>query len=66
VRLPIFFEQTIAELERAGPHEYIDLGPSGTLSTFVKYNLAPASRSSFHAVVTPFGYAPQARVRGAS
>ena len=55
VRQPIRFRDTVAHLERQGPHRYIDLGPSGTLATFVKYGLAPESRSTAHAVLTPFG-----------
>ena len=55
VRQPIRFRDTVAHLERQGPHRYIDLGPSGTLATFVKYGLAPESRSTTHAVLTPFG-----------
>ncbi len=60
VRLPVDFQRTVQELERSGPHSYVDLGPAGTLSNFVKYNLPKSSQSTFRAFVTPFGYAPAA------
>jgi bacillaene synthase trans-acting acyltransferase len=56
VRHPIRFRDTLAELERSGgPYRYIDVGPGGTLATFVKYGLPAASRSTAHPVLTPFG-----------
>jgi acyl transferase domain-containing protein len=54
-RQPIRFRDTIAQLEQSGPYRYIDVGPSGTLATFVKYGLAPTSRSTVHSVLTPYG-----------
>lgn len=56
VREPIRFRDTIAALERDGPHRYIDLGPGGTLATFTKYCLSPQSRSTVHSIMTPFGH----------
>jgi bacillaene synthase trans-acting acyltransferase len=55
LRSPIEFERTIAELEQSGPGEYIDVGPAGTLATFVKYILPPASSSRFFSTMSPFG-----------
>jgi acyl transferase domain-containing protein len=55
IRQPIRFQQTIQYLESQGTYCYIDLGPSGTLATFVKYNLTTESASSTHAVITPYG-----------
>lgn len=55
VRHPIRFNETVALLERQGSHRYIDVGPSGTLAAFIKYSLAQDSRSSMHAILTPFG-----------
>jgi malonyl CoA-acyl carrier protein transacylase len=55
VRHPIRFRETVAELERRGSHRYIDVGPSGTLATFVKYGLPQASSSTVHAILTPYG-----------
>lgn len=54
-REPIRFQHTIAELEKNGPYRYLDLGPSGTLATFLKYSLQPGSRSTAQAVLSPFG-----------
>lgn len=55
VRRPMRFHDTVAHLERQGAHRYIDVGPSGTLATFVKYGLPASSASSAHALLTPFG-----------
>lgn len=55
VRSPLRFQQAIGHLERQGQHRYIDLGPAGTLATFVKYGLDRASASSAHALLTPYG-----------
>jgi malonyl CoA-acyl carrier protein transacylase len=54
VRRQIRFRETIERLEREGARRYIDLGPSGTLATFLKY-VAPATRSTAHAILTPYG-----------
>jgi bacillaene synthase trans-acting acyltransferase len=55
VRQPIRFRDTIARLERSGACRYIDVGPGGTLATFVKYGLPAGSRSTTHPILTPFG-----------
>jgi acyl transferase domain-containing protein len=55
VRRPVRFRETIQRLEQGGAHRYVDVGPSGTLATFAKYGLPPASPSSVHATLTPFG-----------
>lgn len=55
VRRPIFFRETIAGLERLGAHRYVDVGPAGTLATFLKYGLASESKSITHALMTPYG-----------
>jgi bacillaene synthase trans-acting acyltransferase len=57
VRQPLDFVRTIEAIERQGPHTYVDLGPSGTLATFVKYNLPADSQSQIASTVTPFGRA---------
>jgi acyl transferase domain-containing protein len=53
------FDLALPALEARGPFRYIDLGPSGTLATFVKYALPPGSGSEVAATVTPFGTARQ-------
>jgi bacillaene synthase trans-acting acyltransferase len=55
VRQPMRFGQALAGLERRGGHRYVDVGPSGTLATFVKYGLREGSASTVHPVLTPFG-----------
>lgn len=55
VRKPIMFQEAIHTLEECGSYIYIDLGPSGTLATFVKYNLSKDSDSKIFSIMTPFG-----------
>lgn len=55
VRAPIQFQQSIGELERTGSFRYLDLGPSGTLATFLKYILPTSSGSTAKAIITPYG-----------
>jgi len=54
-RQPIRFREAIAELERRGAYRYIDVGPAGTLATFLKYGLPTESPSKMHAILTPYG-----------
>jgi acyl transferase domain-containing protein len=55
VRHRMRFREAVAALEDAEPCRYIDLGPSGTLATFLKYILPASSRSTVQAVMTPYG-----------
>lgn len=55
VRKPIEFERTIAELEKRGPRYYVDVGPAGTLATFLKYALPSTSVSKMYSILSPFG-----------
>ena len=56
LRRPVHFRETIERIDReAGPCQYIDVGPSGTLATFVKYILGPSSKSRVWSVLDPFG-----------
>jgi|SRR5215510_7464128 len=55
VRRPIRFRDTVARLEQLGARRYIDVGPAGTLATFVKYGMPAKTRSTVHAILTPFG-----------
>lgn len=55
-REPIRFFETMKRLEESGPYRYVDVGPSGTLATFMKYILSKGgSRSTHHTVLSPFG-----------
>lgn len=53
IRKPIMFQKTIQRIENRGNYVYIDLGPSGTLSTFAKYNLGAGSKSKTFSVLSP-------------
>ena len=55
VRYPIQFGKTIERLDGEGPHRYIDVGPSGTMATFLKYGLPATTKSVVHSILTPFG-----------
>ena len=55
VRRPIRFRETIERLERQDARRYIDVGPSGTLATFLKYVAPATTRSTAHAIMTPYG-----------
>lgn len=55
IREPIQFQRTIAMMEAKQAWTYIDLGPSGTLATFVKYNLPFQPASDIASIMTLFG-----------
>lgn len=55
LREPILFQQTILALEQRASYRYVDLSPSGTLATFLKYALPGGSSSRVVSVLTPFG-----------
>lgn len=52
-RQPIQFMATIQHMEKEGSYEYIDVSPSGTLATFVKYILTSNSYSRPSTLITP-------------
>ncbi len=54
-RKPVMFKNTIEMMEINGNYIYVDIGPSGTLATFTKYNLPGNSQSETYATITPFG-----------
>jgi bacillaene synthase trans-acting acyltransferase len=56
VRHPIRFRETTAYLEQKGPCRYIDVGPAGTLATFLKYGMPANTKSTAQAILTPFGF----------
>lgn len=66
-RDPIDFMRTIARMESLGAFDYVDLSPSGTLATFLKYQLGKerATESRFVSVMSPFGGETTASVRAA-
>jgi acyl transferase domain-containing protein len=50
------FAKTIRQLEASGSYLYVELGPSGSMATAVKYNLSKNSQSEFVTVSSPFGH----------
>ena len=54
-RHPIAFDTTVRGLLGRGDFHFLDVGPSGTLATFVKYLLTDGSVSLFNDVINPFG-----------
>ena len=55
VRNPIRFRETTARLEEQGARQYIDVGPGGTLATFLKYGLPATTKSTIHTILSPYG-----------
>jgi bacillaene synthase trans-acting acyltransferase len=51
---PLNFTKFVSYMEALHPCLYIDLGPSGTSATFVKYNLDMNSKSLISKILTPF------------
>lgn len=54
-RQPVAFDATVRRLLDGGDFHFLDVGPSGTLATFVKYLLPAGSASMFDDVINPFG-----------
>ncbi|GAL83867.1 hypothetical protein ATO12_04895 [Sporocytophaga myxococcoides] len=55
IRLPVNFEFTIKRILEVGDYIFIDAGPSGTLSTFVKYILSSNACSVSLPMINQFG-----------
>jgi acyl transferase domain-containing protein len=56
VRQPVRFDDTI---QRIGEAAFVDLGPSGTLATFLKYVLPREQHSQIYPILTPFRQAEE-------
>lgn len=54
-RHPVAFDATVRGLLDRGDFHFMDVGPSGTLATFVKYLIPAGSGSTFSDVINPFG-----------
>ncbi|RDZ28519.1 acyltransferase domain-containing protein [Lysobacter silvisoli] len=54
-RRPVEFGATVRGLLDRGDFHFLDVGPSGTLATFVKYLLPVGSASTFGDVINNFG-----------
>lgn len=55
LRQPVNFERTIKNLLESGDYIFIDVGPSGTLATFVKYLLSNDSECIIFQALNQFG-----------
>jgi acyl transferase domain-containing protein len=55
MRQPIRLDAAISWLEARGYYRYIDLGPSGSAATFLKYCLSSTSLSRATSILSPFG-----------
>lgn len=55
LRLPVRFSETIEAIEKEGPCNYIDAGPSGTLAAFVRQIVGRRGPSRSISLLTPFG-----------
>lgn len=55
VRTPIRFRDAIMHLQDKGTYRYLDVGPSGTLATFVKYLIGKDAASTAYPLLTPYG-----------
>lgn len=55
VRRPVEFSRTIEKVTAASGATFVDLGPSATLATFVKYIAGPVGCSSHVSAVNRFG-----------
>lgn len=55
IRQPILFQNAIKYMESIGKFHYIDVGPSGTLAAFVKYNVDRKSIPKIASILGPRG-----------
>jgi len=51
---PIMFQKLIVNMENTGSYRYLDLTPTGTLSTFIKYNFKKLKSQSGY-ILNPYG-----------
>ncbi|MCZ8521613.1 MULTISPECIES: acyltransferase domain-containing protein [Paenibacillus] len=55
VRAPIDFRSALDSLPEGSRYHYVDLGPSGTLAAFAKYNRDPRNPPESSTIMTPYG-----------
>lgn len=55
IRYPVEFEGSISNMQTRGDYIFIDVGPSGTLATFIKYILPDESSSLYFETINQFG-----------
>ncbi|MCK5666662.1 MAG: acyltransferase domain-containing protein, partial [Thiotrichaceae bacterium] len=57
IRQPIEFRQSLTEFHSNHPQAiYMDMGPSGNMATFTKYNLPESQHERIMPIMTPFGH----------
>ncbi|MEU9678017.1 acyltransferase domain-containing protein [Streptomyces parvus] len=56
MRKPVEFSRTIEKMTGEGDATFVDVGPSATLATFVKYILPPGSGSAQESTINRFGH----------
>lgn len=56
LRAPVRFFDTVRVLESQAPGLYIDVGPSGTLASFVRMIVGRSSESRAYPILTAFGH----------
>jgi len=56
VRNRIRFREAAIRLDQERARRFIDVGPAGTLATFLRYVLPQTTRSTARAILTPFGF----------
>ena len=54
LRHPVRFQKTINSIEKSDHFQYLDLGPSATLATLMKYILKTDSKSSIYPIMRPY------------
>jgi bacillaene synthase trans-acting acyltransferase len=55
-RMSLDLMETVRRLESTGEYLYVDLGPSGSMATAIKYILSKPSGSEFAILSSPFGH----------
>lgn len=55
VRDRVLFQRAINVIESRDSYRYVDVGPGGTMATFLKYVLPAESKSRVHQIMSPFG-----------
>jgi bacillaene synthase trans-acting acyltransferase len=54
-RHPIRFREAIVRLGHENTYRYLDVGPAGTLATFLKYGFPTMPTSNIYTILSPYG-----------
>lgn len=55
IRYPVDFQKTVSLMLQRNDYIFIDVGPSGTLATFIKYLLSHNDKSVYYEIINQFG-----------